>query len=180
MAELVWSDDLLAEARRTRDDVAAELAAAGVRGELVLTGGLSVPGALTKGDVDLHLRVEPARFADTVARLQRRYAVGSPHAWAPTLAVFDVPGTLPTGLAVTPVGSEHDDRFTSTWQALRENPDLLARYNALKATTRRCAEPRAPQVRLLHRPQPRTGAGLIESGHRDTREITGADVVGEA
>ena len=135
MAELVWSDDLLAEARRIRDDVESDLAAAGVRGELVLTGGLSIAGALTKGDVDLHLRVEPAAFADIVARLQRRYPVASPHAWAPTLAVFDVPAALPTGLAVTPKGSEHDDRFTSTWRALRDSPELLARYNDLKATS---------------------------------------------
>ncbi len=131
----MWSDDLLAEARHIRDDVAAELVAAGVGGELVLTGGLSVPGALTKGDVDLHLRVAPEHFADTVARLEGRYATASPHAWAPTLAVFDVPATLSTGLAVTPVGSEHDDRFTNTWRALRESPDLLARYNALKASS---------------------------------------------
>ena len=35
------------------------LAELGVPGELVLVGGCSVPGALTRGDVDLHLRVPP-------------------------------------------------------------------------------------------------------------------------
>ena len=158
----------------------SDLAAARVPGELVLTGGLSVPGALTKGDVDLHLRVEPARFAAIVARLEGRYAIASPHAWAPTLAVFEVPATLPTGLAVTPVGSEHDDRFTSTWQALRENPDLLARYNALKATSVGTPSYERLKSDFFTALSYGQGRALIGSRQRDIREITGADVVGEA
>jgi GrpB-like predicted nucleotidyltransferase (UPF0157 family) len=133
--ELVWSDGLLADAARVRDEVAGALAALGVPGELVLTGGSSVPGALTRGDVDLHLRVDPESFRQVVDRLGGAYPVASAHAWGITLAVFDVPGRHPTGLAVTPVGSEHDDRFRTTWRALRRDPVLLAEYNALKAAT---------------------------------------------
>ena len=128
----MWSDDLLDEARRTRDEVAGTLAELGVPGELVLTGAASVPGALTKGDVDLHLRVTPADFDDAVERLRGVYEVGSAGAWAATLAVFEVPRARATGLAVTPVGSEHDLRFTSAWRALRRRPELLDAYNALK------------------------------------------------
>jgi GrpB-like predicted nucleotidyltransferase (UPF0157 family) len=132
MSELVWSDGLLDEARQVRRDVAAALTAMDVPGELVLTGGTSLPGALTKGDVDLHLRVPQGSFDAVVARLRRVYPVASPHAWAATLAVFDVPGPRPTGLAVTPLHSEHDQRFLETWRALRHSPALLAEYNALK------------------------------------------------
>src|SRR5829696_1511560 len=135
MVELEWSDGLVDEARRTRDEVAAVLASRGVPGELVLTGGASVPGALTKGDVDLHLRVAPEAFADVVARLRMLYPMASATAWAATLAVFEVPGTRPTGLAVTPVHSEHDERFCLTWAALRRSPELLAQYNALKSSS---------------------------------------------
>jgi GrpB-like predicted nucleotidyltransferase (UPF0157 family) len=135
VSELVWSDGLLVEARQTLADVAATLRSQGVAGVLELTGGTSVPGALTKGDIDLHLRVEPDAFSAVVARLKRAYPVASAQSWAPTLAVFDVPGRRPTGLAVTPVGSEHDQRFLLTWQALREDPALLAEYNALKTAT---------------------------------------------
>ena len=132
---LVWSDGLLDEARRAREEVAGALVEIGVPGELVLTGAASTPGALTKGDVDLHLRVGPADFQDAVERLSRVYEVGSPHAWPATLAVFDIPRARPTGLAVTPVGSEHDLRFTTTWRALRRDPALLQAYNALKRRT---------------------------------------------
>ena len=135
MSELVWSDGLLDEARQIRRDVAAALAVLGVPGELVLTGGASVPGALTRGDIDLHLRVRPADFGAAVTRLGEAYPVASPDAWADTLAVFAVPGRRATGLAVTPVHSEHDDRFRSTWRALQRSPELLAEYNAIKSAT---------------------------------------------
>ena len=134
--ELVWSDDLADVARRTRDEVATVLAGLGVPGELVLTGATSVPGALTRGDVDLHLRVSPEDFASAVTALGAVYPVGSPHSWAETLAVFDVPGPRATGLAVTPLGSPHDVRFRTTWQVLRDSPELLAELNAVK---RACA-----------------------------------------
>lgn len=135
MDELVWSDSLVLEARQTRDDVAGALGSLGVEGELVLTGGTSVGGALTKGDIDLHLRVEPDAFGAVVVRLRRAYPVASAQAWAATLAVFEVPARRPTGLAVTPIGSEHDRRFRATWQALRRDRVLLAQYNALKSAT---------------------------------------------
>jgi GrpB-like predicted nucleotidyltransferase (UPF0157 family) len=104
----------------------------GVPGQLELTGGSSVPGALTRGDVDLHLRVRPADFAATVARLRRAYEVVHPEIWAPTLATFAVPAALPAGLAVTPAGSEHDLRFTRSWRLLAADPALVDEYNAVK------------------------------------------------
>jgi GrpB-like predicted nucleotidyltransferase (UPF0157 family) len=119
---------MIAAAERER------LRASGVVGELLLTGGSSVPGALTRGDVDLHLRVRPVAFAAVVALLRRTYVVVHPEIWAPTLATFAVPATLPAGLAVTPAGSEHDLRFTRTWQLLAADPALLSEYNAVKRT----------------------------------------------
>ena len=110
----------------------ALLAARGVPGELSLTGGTSVPGALTKGDVDLHHRVVPDHFAAAVDRLRDLHAVVFPEIWQPTLATFAIGAELPTGLAATPIGSEHDRRFTRTWQLLAAHPELLAEYNAMK------------------------------------------------
>jgi hypothetical protein len=102
--------------------------------ELRLTGGSSVATALTKGDVDLHLRVDEVDFPATVTALRRLYPVVHPHIWTDTLATFSVPAPLPTGLAVTPIGSEHDIRFVTTWQLLSNDPSLLAEYNAVKQT----------------------------------------------
>jgi hypothetical protein len=38
----------------------------------------------------------------------------------------------PVGLAVTPAGSQHDLRFTPSWQLLAADPALIQQYNALK------------------------------------------------
>ena len=100
--------------------------------ELVLVGGSSVPGAVTKGDVDLHLRVPAADFDSTVAALRAVYRVVHPEIWQPSLATFAVEAALPTGVAVTPIGSEHDLRFSRSWRLLSADPDLLRAYNEVK------------------------------------------------
>lgn len=109
------------------------LTEAGVPGILELVGGSSIDGALTKGDVDLHLRVDPARFDEAVGTARRMFDVVHPEIWCATLATFDVEAELPTGLAVTPLGSEHDLRFSRVWQLLASDPALVNEYNAVKS-----------------------------------------------
>jgi hypothetical protein len=125
--------EFIAAGRRIRDAVQARLAPVLPPHELVLTGGSSVPGALTKGDIDLHLRVALGDFAAAVATLRGRYPVVHPEIWQDTLATFAIEAELPTGLAVTPIGSAHDVRFRRTWALLAADPALLAAYNAVKA-----------------------------------------------
>lgn len=110
----------------------AVLAEAGVPGDLELVGGSSVDGALTRGDVDLHLRVDPSQFDAAVGLIRGLFAVVHPEIWCATLATFDVTAALPTGLAVTPLGSEHDLRFFRVWHLLAADPALVAEYNAAK------------------------------------------------
>lgn len=104
--------------------------------ELVLIGGSSLPLALTKGDVDLHLRVPVDAFPPVVTALNDIYEVVHPEIWQTTLATFAVEAALPTGMAVTPAGSEHDLRFTRSWQRLAEDPALVVAYNDLKVRHR--------------------------------------------
>jgi GrpB-like predicted nucleotidyltransferase (UPF0157 family) len=113
--------------------------------ELLLVGGSSIPAALTKGDVDLHLRVAPPTFSAVVVALTDVYDVVHPEIWQPTLATFTVAARLPTGVAVTPAGSGHDRRFTRTWQRLAADPSLVAAYNTIKIQAR--ADPDAYERR---------------------------------
>ena len=69
MPHLRPSDELLVHAQFVLERERVRLSAL-TTGELVLTGGSSVPGALTVGDIDLHLRVEPEQFAASVARIR--------------------------------------------------------------------------------------------------------------
>lgn len=132
--ELQRSEDLARVARSLHADVARSLAAWEVPGELRLTGALSVPGVLTRGDVDLHLRVPPALWQHAIALLRDHLETVHPDIWCDTLATFALPAAVPAGLAATPIGSEHDVRFTRTWQLLADDPARVAELNALKAT----------------------------------------------
>ena len=131
---LIWSDAILAEGEAARRSVEQQLSAIGVPGEVVISGPVAVPGVLTRGDLDLHLRVPTTKFAEVVALLRTRYRPASPEAWASTLAVFEVPGLRSTGLAVTPLDSEHDRRFQAAWTRLSSDAGLRAEYNAMKTT----------------------------------------------
>jgi GrpB-like predicted nucleotidyltransferase (UPF0157 family) len=124
--------DVIEQARAILAAERARLAGLLGEHELILLGGSSVPGALTKGDVDLHLRVPPADFDRAVAALRGVHLVVHPEIWQDTLATFAVEAALPTGIAVTPAGSEHDVRFTRGWHRLATDPALVAAYNAMK------------------------------------------------
>jgi GrpB-like predicted nucleotidyltransferase (UPF0157 family) len=99
---------------------------------LVLTGGSSLPGALTGGDVDLHLRVPGDVFPRVVEGLAGLYDVVHPEIWTATLATFAARDDGAVGIAVTPIDSEHDLRFRRAWVRLATDPAALEAYNALK------------------------------------------------
>lgn len=126
------SGELADDARAVHREVSVLLDRLDISGTLELTGGSSISGALTKGDIDLHLRVEPHNFVAVLARLDEALLRTNLHAWADTLAVFAVNGDRTVELAVTPIGSEHDRRFSVTWERLRSEPELLREYNELK------------------------------------------------
>jgi GrpB-like predicted nucleotidyltransferase (UPF0157 family) len=130
MPHLRPSRELLARARFVLERERLRLSAL-TTGQLVLTGGSSVPGALTVGDIDLHLRVDPAEFAESVARLRELYEPVHLEIWTESLATFSV-SREDVGIAVTPVGSEHDRRFVGAWRRLQADPSLLEAYNRMK------------------------------------------------
>lgn len=97
-------------------------------------GSTSIPGALTKGDVDLLVRVDAGRFDAAVAALRALYAVHQPDNWTPTYASFADPQAtdLPVGVQLAVAGSTDDELFGQFRDALISDPALLAGYNALK------------------------------------------------
>ena len=130
MPEYRTSDEIIGRARSVLRRERRRLAGL-TDAPLVLTGGSSVPGALTVGDVDLHLRVDPSDFPMVVERLRGLYEVVHAEIWTDSLATFAVSGEQ-VGIAVTPRGSEHDARFTAAWERLRSEPELLEAYNGVK------------------------------------------------
>ena len=102
--------------------------------EVEHVGATAVPGALTKGDVDLLVRVSEPAFPGAVEVLRSRYAVHQPHNWTPTLASFKAPGAnVPeVGIQLVVEGSDADGFFGPFRDALTSSPALLVEYNRLK------------------------------------------------
>ncbi len=102
--------------------------------EVEHVGATSVPGALTKGDLDVLVRVHAGEFAHAVAVLGNAYTIHQPHNWTPTLASFNDPasGAPPVGVQLVVAGSASDALFGPFRDALIADPALLAEYNALK------------------------------------------------
>lgn len=102
--------------------------------EVEHVGATAVPGALTKGDVDLLVRVGEADFPAAVDVLSHRYAIHQPHNWTPTLASFKAqePAELEVGVQLVVAGSDADGFFGPFRDALINTPALLAEYNHLK------------------------------------------------
>ena len=97
-------------------------------------GATAVPGSITKGDLDLLVRVPEERFASAVAALETRYAIHQPENWTAAYASFaDAPADdPPVGVQLVVAGSDLDVAFVSIRGLLRSRPDLVERSNELK------------------------------------------------
>ena len=126
------SEDVLPRAEAVLRDHRRRLADVVAAADLRLTGASSAPGMLTSGDIDLHLRVPHDDFDAVVDELRSRYDVVHPDAWSATLATFAAADDPLVGLAVTPIGSGHDRRFTLAWDRLRLDADVRDAYNEMK------------------------------------------------
>ena len=96
-------------------------------------GGTAIPGMLTKGDLDINVRVAREDFAATVDVLRSLYKINQPHNWSVDFASFedDENLVLPLGVQVTVVGSSSDD-FVLLRDALLLNRHLVTSVNDMK------------------------------------------------
>jgi GrpB-like predicted nucleotidyltransferase (UPF0157 family) len=96
-------------------------------------GSTAIPGARTKGDLDIQVRVAGERFAEADALLARHFARNEGSERTPEFASFhDESLPVPLGIQLTAMGGSHDF-FSRARDALRASPALLAEYDALKA-----------------------------------------------
>lgn len=99
------------------------------------TGGTSIPGVLTTGDVDLQVRTERHLFDAARDALCELYEPHVPEAWHSEGAFFVAPGSQPTvEVALTAIGSLDDFHHGEAWDRIAADPDLIERYNGLKRT----------------------------------------------
>lgn len=100
--------------------------------EIRHVGATAVPGCLTKGDLDVVVRVPPEAFAEADGVLASLFARNEGSDRTETFSAFtDEAAAPPLGVQLTVMGGPYDD-FHAFVEALRASPSLLHAYNALK------------------------------------------------
>lgn len=95
-------------------------------------GATALPDGVTKGDVDVNIRVPSSSFGRAVEMLTAQFAVAQPQNWTQTYASFSDPDrALPLGLQVTVIGSP-DDFLVKLRDLMRNDPLLRRDYDRCK------------------------------------------------
>ncbi len=101
--------------------------------EIRHVGATAVPGCATKGDLDVVVRVDADGFDAAEAHLAALFPRNPGSVRTGDFAAFaDEAQSPPLGIQLTAKGGRFDV-FHLFVDALRANPALVARYNALKA-----------------------------------------------
>ncbi|MEL6062513.1 MULTISPECIES: GrpB family protein [unclassified Methylobacterium] len=115
--------------RAVRDELRPQLPASA---EIRHVGATAIPGCLTKGDLDVVVRVARADFADADERLARLFARNEGSTRTDAFSAFaDATRAPHLGVQLTVQGGALD-LFRLFADALRSDPALVERYNALK------------------------------------------------
>lgn len=130
---LTTSEALAPQVRAILPRLAEQIAAVLPGVEVHHIGATAIPGALTKGDLDVVLRVDHEQFQAAVAALRTRFDVRQPENWDATFASFgtDTAFDLPVGVQLVIKDSEADF-FLTTRDYLIAHPSALADYNQAK------------------------------------------------
>jgi GrpB-like predicted nucleotidyltransferase (UPF0157 family) len=95
-------------------------------------GATAVPGCLTKGDLDIVVRVSPSDFPEADAVLSALFARNVGSTRTDDFSSFEnLSSNPPLGIQLTSIGGEFDS-FHHFVEALLASPQLVAAYNAMK------------------------------------------------
>jgi GrpB-like predicted nucleotidyltransferase (UPF0157 family) len=96
-------------------------------------GGSAVPGLVTSGDVDIHVRADAQSFPAAQAALSGLYEPVLLEKWDGEVAYLRARDANPPVEVVLTLTGSLDDRFhKDAWERILADPALVARYNALK------------------------------------------------
>ena len=101
-------------------------------------GATAVPGCFTKGDLDIVVRVTATDFEATDTALALRYARNDGSVRSTAFSAFEDASNRPhLGIQLTAIDSPFDF-FHLFVEALRQSPQLVDKYNALKRSHDGC------------------------------------------
>jgi len=95
-------------------------------------GGTALPRGITKGDLDIQVRVCPDVFQAARAALDRTFAPDPDNVWGDGAASFKVEDAdIPTGIHLTEIGGAFDFQWRYR-DLLISRPDLACEYDGIK------------------------------------------------
>lgn len=96
-------------------------------------GATSVEGLLSKGDLDIQVRVAAKDFEAAKAMLRDTYEVAQEENWNQSFASFkDDSGEVSVGVQLTVIDSEDDDYFYKLRDILNKDAESREAFNQLK------------------------------------------------
>ncbi len=93
-------------------------------------GSTAIPCALTKGDIDINIRVGEKDFSEAVDTLKALYKINQPDNWTAAFASFN-DDARHLGIQVTVTGSP-DDCFVAQRDYFIDHPEVCAEYDVIK------------------------------------------------
>ncbi len=131
--ELKTVEELGSEVKIALSGIIAKLGHLFPDAELHHIGATAIPGSLTKGDVDVLLRVSGTQFRTVVDTLRQHFSIKQVSNWTPEFASFgdDSRYVLPVGIQVV-VRDSSLDIFLFLRDYFVSHRDALIEYNHLK------------------------------------------------
>jgi GrpB-like predicted nucleotidyltransferase (UPF0157 family) len=130
---LISAEELAPSLREHLPSISARLASLVPEAEFHHVGATAIPGAITKGDVDVLLRVEASRFAEATAILRRHFLTRQRENWTDSFASFGDDSSFPFSLGVQLVIKDSEsDFFLFLHDYFTSDAQHLAEYNRIK------------------------------------------------
>jgi GrpB-like predicted nucleotidyltransferase (UPF0157 family) len=127
------SDELTPGLEAPLARISAQLGALVPSGEFHHIGATAIPGSITKGDVDVLLRVEAPDFLPAAESLRSRFVINQPENWTSVFASFADENSFPFPLGVQLVVKDSEaDFFLFLVEYFTSKPEYLAEYNRIK------------------------------------------------
>ena len=130
---LIAESDIAPQVRRALARVLTKIRSLLPKAEIEHIGATAIPGALTKGDLDVMVRVPPSQFPAAVTQLKTAFSIKQPKNWNGSFASFgdDTGYGLPLGVQLVAKNSE-SDFFLFLRDHFIQYPKALKAYNQLK------------------------------------------------
>ena len=130
IVNFVKAEDVLEKIEKLFSAEKAILASALPYADIEHIGATSVPGTITKGDLDINVRVQLEKFQDAIKILKGMYEINQLENWNEGFASFK-DDSRDLGVQLTVLGTPVD-YFVAQREYFKTHPEKVIELNALK------------------------------------------------